>query len=727
MKNSKVANIIKYNIKKNMKNKWFIALNILIFIVCIIALNFSDISNFINKNTDNTIIEVVDTKNLMYYNLLSKFSSMDKLEIKKVDKLIYDENNFESNKILIETNYETENVLEVKIISSEIINGDYYYPIEEATKEVRNDIYVKQNNISEQAKNEILKDANIETIIIEQNDEMMEKFPMFMGIWTITFFAVPLILSSFSKEMFAEKTSKSSEYVLTTITAKEYMIVKIGTALLNILIQGIAIILYYLIGCLFKSFLSGESIMSIINVNSDMVKIFINIFILYVPYMIVMLIIQMIMGSKASDSTSAESTEMVCTFIMMVSVMIPFFITQYELLNMDFVYYFLSVLPMFSTFTILSLVIFHNIGIVHTIIALVLYALTIAILLKIAPNKIKNGILDYKPSNNKKKNEELNDKNKNERIKFELQRKIYTDKISKCSMIIGFGTILYLVLAMFVLPLIVDPIMYGVFENKVSQENISLIGSIISGILALYIPTKILDIYNKKEETNTKKESKLKWFLMAIPFVVLIFTIQTLVVKNIFGTTATESMENTSYLLFFIRLVVVPAIFEELLFRKAVFNASKKQGLVFATIISSILFGAIHLNFYQAIGATFAGIVFAIVAYKTGSLLPSIILHAMVNGYSFFANALWIDNPVATKLLNIFVIGLTVIGTVILLENILKNRKKLKIKRKTQNKESFDNPIVKTSLLFSNFYFIFAVALLIICFTFNQEYMGMLM
>ena len=728
MRNNKVKNIIRHNIKRNFKNKFFIALNIIFFIACIIALNFSEIGNFISENTDDTIIEIADKNGMLYNEILNKLSETEKLQISKVDKLVYDEENFESNRILVEAIYSSENILEVKIISSEIIDNELYIPIEEATTKVRNDIYAKNNNISESEMREIIKGADIETIIIENNDSYYEKYGIFFAIWSVTFFAVPFVLSSFSKEMFAEKTSKSSEYVLTTISSKEYMIIKIGTAFLNILIQGIAIVIYYLLGCIFKSFLTGESLLSIININLEIVKIIANVFVLYVPYMIIMLTVQMIMSSKASDSTSAESCEMVSTLIMMVSVMIPFMLNQYELLTLDFVYYFLAVIPMFSTFTIMPLMIFHNIGIIHTIIALILYALTIVIILKVAPNKIKNGILDYKPSKNKKEEEVQKDKKRNEKLKFELKRKAYTEKVSKYSMIIGFGIILYLVLAMFVLPLIVDPICYGIFENKVSQENISLISSIISGVLCLYLPAKLLDIYNSKKENKTRKnESKLKWFLMAIPFVVLIFWVQTFIMKKMIGTTTTETVEHTSYLLIFIRLVVVPAIFEELLFRKSIFNISKKQGLAFAVIISSILFGAIHLNFYQAIGATLAGIVFAIVAYKTGSLIPSIILHALVNGYSFFVNILWVNNTVAVNLINTLVIGFTIIGTVILLENVLKNKEKIKLKKKSEEKDSFDNPIVKASLLFSNFYFIFAVILLIVCFTINQEYMGMLM
>ena len=503
MRNNKVKNIIKHNIKRNFKNKFFIALNIIFFIACIIALNFSEIGNFISENTDDTIMEIADKNGMLYNEILSKLSETEKLQINKVDKLVYDEENFESNRILVEAIYSSENILEVKIISSEIIDNELYFPIEEATIKVRNDIYANNNDISEVEMKEIIKGADIETVIIENNDSYYEKYGIFFAIWSVTFFAVPFVLSSFSKEMFAEKTSKSSEYVLTTISSKEYMIIKIGTAFLNILIQGIAIVIYYLLGCIFKSFLTGESLLSIININSEIVKIIANVFVLYVPYMIIMLTVQMIMSSKASDSTSAESCEMVSTLIMMVSVMIPFMLNQYELLTLDFVYYFLAVLPMFSTFTIMPLMIFHNIGIIHTIIALVLYALTIVIILKVAPNKIKNGILDYKPSKNKKEEEVQKDNKRNEKLKFELKRKAYTEKVSKYSMIIGFGIILYLVLAMFVLPLIVDPICYGIFENKVSQENISLISSIISGVLCLYLPAKLLDIYSSKKERTT--------------------------------------------------------------------------------------------------------------------------------------------------------------------------------------------------------------------------------
>ena len=127
MKDKKVKNIIKYNIKKNLKNKWFIAFNIICFIACLVALNFSEISEMLDKYTEDTVIEVSKNEDLMYEKLVEKFSNTEKVEIKQVDELVYDEENFEKNRILIDVKHSDENIIDVKIISSELIFKDYYF------------------------------------------------------------------------------------------------------------------------------------------------------------------------------------------------------------------------------------------------------------------------------------------------------------------------------------------------------------------------------------------------------------------------------------------------------------------------------------------------------------------------------------------------------------------------------------------------------------------------
>lgn len=72
-------------------------------------------------------------------------------------------------------------------------------------------------------------------------------------------------------------------------------------------------------------------------------------------------------------------------------------------------------------------------------------------------------------------------------------------------------------------------------------------------------------------------------------------------------------------------------ILEELIFRGVLLEALRKYGNAFGIIASSILFGLAHANYIQFIPAMIIGMVWAYTAVKTGSLIPSIILHIINN------------------------------------------------------------------------------------------------
>ena len=45
MKNSKIGSVVKYTLEKNIKNKWFIGLNILFLVITVVALNFNTVKD----------------------------------------------------------------------------------------------------------------------------------------------------------------------------------------------------------------------------------------------------------------------------------------------------------------------------------------------------------------------------------------------------------------------------------------------------------------------------------------------------------------------------------------------------------------------------------------------------------------------------------------------------------------------------------------------------------
>lgn len=80
-------------------------------------------------------------------------------------------------------------------------------------------------------------------------------------------------------------------------------------------------------------------------------------------------------------------------------------------------------------------------------------------------------------------------------------------------------------------------------------------------------------------------------------------------------------------------LVIVAPVTEEIMFRGLILRGFLTRFGVFkAFLLSSMLFGAIHLNPWQFVSATTLGMMFAWWYARTQSLIPCLIGHALTNG-----------------------------------------------------------------------------------------------
>ncbi len=84
--------------------------------------------------------------------------------------------------------------------------------------------------------------------------------------------------------------------------------------------------------------------------------------------------------------------------------------------------------------------------------------------------------------------------------------------------------------------------------------------------------------------------------------------------------------------------LVVLAVFMAPLFEEIVFRGIIQKGLIrkgmkpmYAILLSAVLFGVVHANPWQFVGAVLLGCVMGLVYYKTKSLLMPILLHAFNN------------------------------------------------------------------------------------------------
>lgn len=116
-----------------------------------------------------------------------------------------------------------------------------------------------------------------------------------------------------------------------------------------------------------------------------------------------------------------------------------------------------------------------------------------------------------------------------------------------------------------------------------------------------------------------------------MPFITILNSISTIFVENYAANTMSYLTSNPLWLnvLF---IAFIPAVCEEYLFRGLLFHGYKKRNPFKAMLMSSFLFGLIHMNVNQFIYAFVMGCILCMLVYATGTVLSSMISHFVFNG-----------------------------------------------------------------------------------------------
>ncbi|MGN1149023.1 MAG: lysostaphin resistance A-like protein [Lachnospiraceae bacterium] len=121
---------------------------------------------------------------------------------------------------------------------------------------------------------------------------------------------------------------------------------------------------------------------------------------------------------------------------------------------------------------------------------------------------------------------------------------------------------------------------------------------------------------------------------MAMPAATLTNIISMFFVENEVNLMS-GSMLEAGFPLMFLCVAVYAPLSEELVFRGALFQGYRQSASPLkAILISSLLFGLMHLNFNQAGYAFVLGVIMALLVEATGSIWSSFILHMTVNARS---------------------------------------------------------------------------------------------
>ena len=135
-----------------------------------------------------------------------------------------------------------------------------------------------------------------------------------------------------------------------------------------------------------------------------------------------------------------------------------------------------------------------------------------------------------------------------------------------------------------------------------------------------------------------------------------------------------ESMTGGPFWSSFLLVAIFAPIFEEWLCRGMVLRGlltKMKPG--WAIVVSALFFALIHLNPWQALNAFIIGVVMGVVYYRTGSLLLTMLIHFVNNGFAVIVTQFtdlsdtdfWIDVIPLSTYIAVYVAGVAVLAACI--------------------------------------------------------------
>lgn len=193
-------------------------------------------------------------------------------------------------------------------------------------------------------------------------------------------------------------------------------------------------------------------------------------------------------------------------------------------------------------------------------------------------------------------------------------------------------------------------ILLSVFFYNFYTENFATIYIILNSINVCVIGTTVLALALRKLPVTKIEKRPMKigqllllimmmygltqvGSLMGMPIHLALTTIGSLTADS--EDAAAELSNNLVFssgtVIRIISIGILPAIFEELLFRKFLIDRTIRHGEFISCAMSGIMFGLWHGNFQQFFFAFFIGVLFAFVYIRTGNIIYTMIMHASMN------------------------------------------------------------------------------------------------
>ena len=262
--------LIRVSLRKKIKSKWFIGINIFLFIIMMITININTIINLFGGDYKETKYVYVKDNLEVYDRVKEDIDNASKYSASKIEIFRTDEDDEvlikkakENNNILLFIDKDSDNYIKAKIYSNNGINDYIKNVFTNSLNKIRYDMALKDANLSQDIIQRINASVKIDSIVlIESNNSKKNKNNndnSVIGVVAVIVFTMPFffiittLVQMIGAEINEEKSTKAMEIIIANVEPKEHLKAKILSCTMFTIIQIVLLVSYVFVATLVRN------------------------------------------------------------------------------------------------------------------------------------------------------------------------------------------------------------------------------------------------------------------------------------------------------------------------------------------------------------------------------------------------------------------------------------------------------------------------------------------
>lgn len=409
------------SLKKKLKSKWFLVVNVLLLVVLVGIMNIDSIIKAFGGdfNDTNEIIVLDKTghtypifeKNLSNFNDTLEMEYTFDVQLSNQTQEKLEEEMKDTDKVLIVLEDSEESYLKASIISDSYIDTMYYQLLYQTLSSTKAEVAFSLTDINPEELQKVTSAITVDRVLLsEDKNTEEENMEMIMGTVFPTvilpfFILVVFLIQMIGAEINEEKQTRSMEVIISNVSPKVHFFSKVIASNAFVLLQGALLILYAVIALVIKNYLSVDSASSITaeisNVWNGLVASgFADRLVYIIPLTLVLMILSfltysLVAGILASMTVSMEDYQQIQTPIMMICLAGYYLAIMAGMFDGSILIRVLSYVPFLSCLLSPALLVIGQIGITDVLLSIFILCIFNFILVRYGLKIYKIGILNY--------------------------------------------------------------------------------------------------------------------------------------------------------------------------------------------------------------------------------------------------------------------------------------------------------------------------------------------